>query len=127
MLPGTVTSPDRCVRGHYFISHVKKTADADLGFSITRSVMANVSVPYSYMIEGEPNLSSTQWRSYANTRDLRYYFDVVTNDGIFYIDLNQCDLREGKPVMKLDVSKSRLYVGNATGHLKKHAPFVPMY
>ena len=125
-LPGTVTSPDRFVRGYFFDHHVEKTADADLGFSILRSIMANVSVPYTYT-SGEANLSATQWRSYANLRDLRYYFDVVTNNGIFYVDLGKCDLRPGAPVMKIDVAKSADYVGDANRHLFRTQPFTPMY
>ncbi|MCM1291541.1 MAG: linear amide C-N hydrolase [Prevotella sp.] len=126
-LPGTVSSPDRCTRAHYFITHVDKTGDAHIGASITRSVVENASVPYLYSVQGEPNLSSTQWRSLSNLRDKLYYFDVVTNDGLFYIDLKKCDLREGKSVMKLDVSKSSEYVGEANKHLFKTAPFTPMY
>ncbi len=127
MLPGTVSSPDRCVRAHYFINHVEKTPDGPLGVSITRSVMAGSSVPYTYMIEGEPNLSSTQWRSYADLRDRRYYFDIVTNPGIFYVDLTKVDLREGKPIWKLDTSKSDGYVGDCTHRLVRTAGFSPMY
>ena len=41
MLPGTVSSPDRFVRGYFFDHHVEKTGEADLGFSILRSIMAN--------------------------------------------------------------------------------------
>jgi len=126
MMPGTVTSPDRFVRGAFFDAHVEKTPDADLGLSITRSIMANVSVPFTYTA-GNANLSATQWRSYANLRDLRYYFDVVTNDGIFYIDLNKVDMRKGAPVMKLDVSKSKEYVGEVNRHMFRSAPFTPMY
>ncbi len=127
MLPGTVKSPDRFVRGYFFDNHVEKTADADLGASIVRSIMFNVSVPYTYTIDGEPNVSSTQWRSLANLRDLRYYFDIVTNNGLFYIDLNKCDFREGARVMKLDTSRSSDYVGEANKHLKASEPFKPMY
>lgn len=126
-LPGTVSSPDRCTRAHYFVTNVEKTSDPDVGASIARSVVMNASVPYLYTVQGEPNLSSTQWRSLSNLRDKRYYFDVVTNSGLFYIDLNKCDLRPGKPVMKLDVAKSNLYVGEANSHLYKTQPFTPMY
>lgn len=126
-LPGTVSSPDRCTRAQYFVTHVDKTADADTGAAIARSVVENASVPYLYSVEGEPNLSSTQWRSLSNLRDKRYYFDVVTNSGLFYIDLNECNLQKGSPVMKLDVGKSQLYVGNANKHLFEAAPFTPMY
>ena len=127
MLPGTVSSPDRFVRGSFFAKHVEKTNDADLGLSILRTIMFNVSVPYTYLIEGEPNVSSTQWRSFANIRDRRYYFDIVTNPGIFYVDLKRCDLRPGAPVLRLDTSKSRDYVGDVTDKLMPHEPFKPMY
>lgn len=127
MLPGTVSSPSRCVRANYFAHHVKKVADPDLAVSITRSIMADLSVPYTYMIEGEPNLSSTQWRSYADLRDRKYYFDIVTNPGIYYIDLMKLDLYEGAPVLKLDTAKDTQIVGCANSHLKRSAPFTPMY
>lgn len=125
-LPGTVSSPDRFVRGYFFAHHVDPTSDPDLGFSIIRSILMNVSVPYTYTV-GEANVSSTQWRSFANLRDLRYYFDVVTNPGAYYIDLSKCDLRPGASVMKLDTSKSSTFVGEANSHLFKSAPFTPMY
>lgn len=127
MLPGTVKSADRFVRADYFVRHVKPTADADLGVSICRTVLVPECVPYTYTLEGEPNVSSTQWRSFANTRDLRYYFEPVTDSGFWYVDLGKCDLRPGASVMRLDTSKSKDYVGEANKYLKKHAPFTPMY
>lgn len=126
-LPGTVTSPDRCVRADFFTRHVKAVADVDEGVSITRSILATVSVPYTYLIEGEPNLSSTQWRSYAALRDGRYYFDIVTNSGIFYIDLTRLNLNEGSPVLKLDTSRTATLAGCANSHLKVSQPFTPMW
>lgn len=126
-LPGTVSSPDRCVRANYFAHHVKKTSDGDLGVSIARSVLVNSSVPYTYEIETEPNVSSTQWRSYADTRDKRYYFDIVTNPGYYYIDLNKCDLKKGARIMKLDTAKHTQIIGEANKYLEKSAGFTPMY
>lgn len=126
-LPGTVTSPDRCVRANYFAHHVEAVGDTDLGVSIARSILLNSSVPYTYMIEGEPNLSSTQWRSYADLRDGRYYFDIVTNPGYYYVDLHQLDLRKGAPILKLDTSKTADLVGNANSRLEKNPGFTPMY
>ncbi|MDE6084345.1 MAG: linear amide C-N hydrolase [Muribaculaceae bacterium] len=127
MLPGTVSSPDRCVRANFFAHHVEQTADENLGLSITRSIMNNVSVPYTYLIQGEPNVSSTQWRSFADIKNLNYYFDIVTNPGIYYIDLSECDLSKGAKVMKLDTSAKADFVGKANSHLKVSAPFTPMY
>lgn len=127
MLPGTVKSADRFVRGDYFVRHVKSTGDADLGLAIIRSILMNVSVPYEYTVSSEPNVSSTQWRSFANLRDKRFYFDIVTNPAIFYIDLNRCNLNEGASVMKLDTSASASFIGDATSHLKVSPPFTPMF
>ena len=126
-LPGTVSSPDRCVRANFFAHHVKKTADVDMAVSIGRSILVNASVPYTYEIESEPNVSSTQWRSYAVPAAGRYYFDIVTNPGYYYVDLKECDLRPGAKVLKLDTSHPTDLVGNVTSKFKKSAPFTPMY
>lgn len=127
MLPGTVKSPDRYVRGYYFDGHVAKTGDANIGLSIIRSILMNVSVPYHYTVETEPNVSSTQWRSFANIRDRRYYFDIVTNLGVYYVDLNRCDLRKGAPVLKFDTQRNTDVLGDITSQLVKTEPFKPMY
>lgn len=128
-LPGSVSSPDRCVRGSFFIDHVDKTADADLGASIVRTVMNNVSVPYTYHTSdnGEPNVSMTQWRSFSNLRDLRYYFDLATNNGFNYVDLSTLDLYPGAPVLKLVTADQANEVGNVNNRLIQTAPFTPMY
>lgn len=127
MLPGTVSSPDRCVRANFFAHHVEAVSDPALAVSIARSVLVNSSVPYTYLIEGEPNVSSTQWRSFGDIKNRRYYFDIVTNMGYYYIDLTKCNLRKGAPVMKLDTSKETMLVGEANHALKKSAPFTPSY
>ena len=127
MLPGTVSSPDRCVRANYFAHHVKQTADPDLAVATCRSVLANSSVPYSYEIQDQPELSTTQWRTYSVPYNLRYYFEIVTNPGYYYVDLNKVNLRKGAPVMKLDTSKTANLVGDVTRYLKVSKPFTPMY
>lgn len=127
MLPGTVKSPDRFVRGYFFTEHVKKTADASLGVSITRSIIANVSVPYEYTVETEPNVSSTQWRSFANLRDRTYYFDVVTNFGLIYVDLKKCDLRKGAHILKYEPASHPEAVGDITHHMSRNPGFTPAY
>lgn len=126
MLPGTVTSPDRCVRANYFAHHVKATGEQDLGVSIARSVLMNSCVPYTYEMQGEPNLSSTQWRSYSDIRDLCYYFEPVTAPGYYYLDLRKLDLAKGK-IYKLDTSTLEPMVGCANGKLKQNPGFTPMY
>lgn len=127
MLPGTVRSADRFVRGTFFTKHVRKTGDAALGVSIIRSILNNVSVPYHYTVDTEPNVSSTQWRSFANLRDKLYYFDIVTNPGMYYIDLGKCNLRKGAPIMKFDTATNTGVVGDITSLLRPNPGFKPAY
>ena len=127
MLPGTVSSPDRCVRANYFAHHVEAVAEPSLATSICRSILVNACVPYTYLIEGEPNISSTQWRSYADLKNRTYGFDIVTNYGYFYIDLKSLDLYKGAPVLKIDTSDTKMLVGCANKHLKVSKGFTPMY
>ena len=127
-LPGTVKSPDRCVRANYFAHHVDKTSDSNLGTSICRSVLINSCVPYTYQLgENEPNVSSTQWRSYSNVRDKLYGFELVTNYGYLYIDLKKIDLKPGGKIWKLDTTKTQMLVGEANKHLEKSQGFTPAY
>lgn len=127
MLPGTVSSADRCVRANYFAHHVNPVVEGGLGVAITRSVLVNSSVPYTYNIEGEPNLSSTQWRSYANLRDRTYYFDIVTNPGYYYVDLKKCDLTPKGKILKLNTDNTADLTGDITGRMEKSEGFTPMY
>ncbi len=127
MLPGTVRSADRYVRAAFFIRNVESVADPQTAVSIARSVLEVSSVPYLYTVNGEPNVSSTQWRSFSDVKNKYYYFDIVTNPGMYYVDLKSVDLRPGAPVLKLDTSKSSHLVGDVTKQFKKSAPFTPMY
>lgn len=127
MLPGTVSSPDRCVRANYFAHHVEAVNDPALAVSIARSILVNSCVPYTYLIQGEPNVSSTQWRSYAEIKNRRYYFDIVTNMGYYYVDLKKCNLRKGAPILKLDTSKHTMLIGEANHALEKNKGFTPSY
>ncbi|MDE6531941.1 MAG: linear amide C-N hydrolase [Muribaculaceae bacterium] len=127
MLPGTVSSPDRCVRANFFTHHVESVSDPSLAVSIARSILVNACVPYTYLIQGEPNVSSTQWRSFADIKNRNYYFEIVTNPGYYYIDLSKCDLKKGASVMKLDTSKEKMLVGEANHALKKDTPFNPQF
>lgn len=126
-MPGTVSSADRCVRANYFAHHVNPVVEADLGAAITRSILVNSSVPYTYNIVGEPNLSSTQWRSYSNLRDKLYYFDIVTNPGYYYVDLKKCDLTPNGKILKLNTEHTQNLVGDVTDRLEKSDGFTPMY
>ncbi len=125
-LPGGVRSADRFVRAHFFDNSVERTNDADTGLAIIRSILYNVSVPYKY-VKGDKNLSQTQWRSFSNIRDRKYFFENVTDPGLYYIDLNELSLSPGSPVLYLDTQHAAGYVGNVNRHLVNSEPFTRMY
>jgi len=63
MLPGTNRSADRFARASFYVNAVPKDQDARLSLASVFSVIRNVSVPYGITTPGEPNISSTRWRS----------------------------------------------------------------
>lgn len=125
-LPGGVRSADRFTRGSFFEANVAHTNDLTDGLAVIRSILNNCSVPFKYE-RGDRNLSQTQWRSFSDITHKCYYFEMVTGLGLYYIDLNKCNLNEGAPVLFFDTSKANLAIGDITSQLQPHAPFTPMY
>lgn len=127
MLPGTVKSPDRFVRASFFINHVPKNFEYPEAFAALSSIMGTVSVPYGYEIEGEPNVSSTQWTSISDATGGKYYFRLAASTGFLYIDMNHLMLRPGSPILKLDTAKYGEVTGCANSYLKENLGFTPMW
>lgn len=127
MLPGSVRSSDRFTRASFFIRHLPTEVDAVTAATQLASVMDVVSVPMGYTIEGEPNISSTQWRSIADTLNRIYYFRFASQFATFWIDLTQLNLTPGSPILKLDTSKNTSMHGNVNHMLKRSQPFTPMW
>lgn len=127
MLPGGVRSADRFVRGNYFIHHIPTQVTNDMATYELLTVIDNVSVPFGYEIKGQPELSSTQWRSVADLNRSRYYFKFADSPSIFYIDLSKLMLKPGSPVLKLDTSKHDDLFECINNRLKESKPFTPMW
>lgn len=127
MLPGTVKSADRFVRASFFIKHVPDNVGYDDSIGSLASIMGTVSVPYGYEIQGEPNVSSTQWRSISDATGLKYYFKFADSLSTFWVDLGHLMLTPGAPVLKLDTSKHADFSGCINHLLKKSSGFTPMW
>ena len=127
MLPGTVRSSDRFARASFFITHVPTNADYTNAWAALSSIMGTVSVPYGYEIQGEPNVSSTQWRSIADITGNKYYFKYAYATADFWVDMNSLLLTPGKPILKLDTSKYNELSGCVNDHLKVSKGFTPMW
>ena len=127
MLPGTVRSADRFVRASFFIKHVPDNVGYDAALGSLASIMGTVSVPYGYEIVGEPNVSSTQWRSIADSPGGKYYFKFADSLSTFWVDLSRMMLNPGAPILKLDTSKHTDFSGCVNHLFKKSAGFTPMW
>lgn len=126
MLPGTNRASDRFARAAFYIDAVPKTNDPVQSIASVFSVIRNVSVPYGLTTPEEPNISSTRWRTVADQKHLRYFFESALTPNIFWIDLKDLDLSEatGK-VMKLDLGpeQKNIFSGVANGAFKPAEPF----
>jgi choloylglycine hydrolase len=115
MLPGTNRSADRFVRASFYINAVPQTTDERLAVASAFSVIRNVSVPLGITTPGQPNISSTRWRSVCDHKNQRYYFESTISPSVFWVNLADVDFSQGAPVKKLAVSQGEIYSGNTAG------------
>ncbi len=123
MLPGTNRAADRFVRASFYIKAIPQTANASEAVASVLSVIRNVSVPLGISTPGKPNISSTLWRTVADQKDRRYYFDSARSPNVFWVDLADLDFSAGKPAMKLDLPGGAVYSGNASNRFRPAKPF----
>ena len=123
MLPGTNRAADRFVRASFYINAVPKSGDAREAVAASFSVMRNVSVPRGISVEGQPNISSTIWRSVADQKNRVYFFEHTLSPGALWVKLGNLDFAAGSGVRKLTLANRYDIVGDATGMFEKAAPF----
>lgn len=123
VLPGTGRSEDRFARAKYYATSVTQSDDIKIALGATFSVIRNCSVPYGVHIDGEPNLSSTKWRTVSDQKNLVYYYEDPLSLTPLWIDLKELDFSEKAGVKKLDVSQSQQYAGLSNDKLVDAKPF----
>lgn len=126
MLPGTNRAADRFARASFYIDAIPKNASPDVSVASVFSVIRNVSVPYGISTPGEPNISSTQWRTVFDHKRQLYFFESALTPNTFWIDLKSIDFsKETGQVKKLDLGaeQKNTYSGNANNAFKVAPPF----
>lgn len=124
MLPGTSRAADRFVRASYYIQALPQIEDPVEATAAVLSVIRNCSVPYGIPTKGQPNISTTRWRSVADQKHLIYYFETFLSPNTIRADLNLFDLSEGAPVRKLDLAEGQVYKGETSSCFLNAVPFV---
>ncbi len=134
-LPGTNRAADRFARASFLIGAIPTATDPNYIAAVpgqsyvnqavasTLGVIRSVSVPLGITTPGQPNISSTLWRTVADHKNRVYFFDSATSPNAFWVPLADLDFAEGAPVKKLTVAGGRVYSGNAAAQFEETTPF----
>ena len=72
---------------------------------------------------GAPNVAETLWRTVADHRNRRYFYESTRSPNVFWVDLADLDFSPAAPVRKLKLADGSVYAGNAAAKLEKAEPF----
>ena len=100
-----------------------QTDDVRIAIASVFSVIRNTSVPYGISTPEFPEISTTQWRTVSDSKNLLYFFESSLTPNTFWVNLRETDLSEGAPVLKLSIANGETYHGNATKEFKPAQPF----
>ena len=137
-LPGTNRAADRFARADFliraiptdvapsYISAVPDKSFANQAAASVMGVMRAVSVPLGITTPGQPNISSTLWRTVSDQTNKVYFFDSSTSPNTFWVPLADLDLKEGAPVKMLDTTGGNVFSGNAAAAFVETKPFTFM-
>ncbi len=123
MLPGTGRASDRFVRAKYYTDSAVPMPDAPTAAAAALAIIRNVSVPFREPNIDSPYLSSTHWRTMADHKDRRYYFDSAYSPSVVWVDLQSVDVTEGSGARRLGLSQSTASAGDLTDKLEAAEPF----
>jgi choloylglycine hydrolase len=85
--------------------------------------LRSVGVPLGISVPGQPNIGTTQWRTAYNNGERVLYFDSALTPNTFWVDLDELNITEGAPVMKLSLAGGAVYAGNTSAKFAKAEPF----
>ena len=123
MMPGTSRAVDRFVRASFYINAIPRTGDPVEAVACAFSVIRNVSVPLGISTPAQPVISSTLWRTVADHRARRYFFESTRSPNVFWVDLADLDFSPGHSAGRLDLTHGAVYAGNAAGSFQPAEPF----
>lgn len=117
-LPGSIQSPDRFVRGSYYLEQLPPTSDPRQALAGVMSVMRNISVPWGTPDPEHPNISPTWWRTLLDQKNRVYYFDSALSPQMVWLNLRQIDFKVGSGIRAIAIESNHELQGNLTGKLQ---------
>jgi penicillin V acylase-like amidase (Ntn superfamily) len=134
-LPGTFRPADRFARASFLIGVIPKASDPayikavpgqtyiNQAVASVLGVIRSVSVPLGIATPGQPNISSTIWRTISDQKNKVYFFDSATSPNVFWVPLSELDLKPGAKPAKLTISGGQVYSGSAAAKFQPAEPF----
>jgi choloylglycine hydrolase len=134
-LPGTNRAADRFARASFllksisrqiaprYITAVPQGTFVNQALSSMMGLIRSVGVPLGITTPGQPNISSTIWRTVADQKNKVLFFDSATSPNTFWVPLADLDFSKGAPVKTLTVSGGKVYGGNAAARFETAQPF----
>ena len=125
MLPGTNRPADRFARASFFVDAIPQTRDRRIATASVFGAIRNVSVPYGISTPDQPEISSTRWRTVADHRDRRYYFESALSPNVFWLDLDGIDFAADTGVrwLPLGENQGNVFAGDVVDELVETEPF----
>lgn len=133
-LPGTDRPADRFARLTHYARLAKPANSPAEALATLQGMIRAVSVPMRHYDinapNGGPNIAPTHWRSYADLKDMRYFFESATKNEFIWISLKQLDLSPGSGVRKFTADAEGKGLagrhGDKTSDFVAGASFVPL-
>ena len=122
-LPGTNRASDRFARASFYNNAVPKTDNERIAIASVFSVIRNTSVPYGISTPQSPEISTTQWRTVSDSKNLVYFFESSLTPNTFWVCLHDLDFSKDAPVLKLPIADGEIYHGNTAKEFKPAQPF----
>ena len=122
-LPGTNRAADRFARASFYINAVQQSAIPREAVAAVFSVMRNVSVPRGITTPGQPNISSTLWRTVSDQKNRVYFFESTASPSVVWVKLGQLDFRPGSGSRRLTLVGRPELEGDQTTAFQPAAPF----
>jgi len=125
MLPGTNRPADRFARASFYVDAIPQTQNRRTATASVFGAIRNVSVPYGISTPDEPHISSTRWRTVADHRDRRYYFESALSPNVFWLDFDGIDFAPDAGVRSLPLGENQanVFAGDVATELVETEPF----
>lgn len=124
MLPGTNRAADRFARASFYVNACRQSADPREAVASVLSVIRNVSVPRGISTPGEPNISSTIWRTVSDQKNRVYYFENTASPSVLWVKLDKLDFSASSGTRKLRMTDRPDLGGDQTTAFEPAKPFV---